>query len=121
MSERIAAQRALAGRSAAGSRAFIQATLDWLAAHIAVIDGKGEIIMTNGAWVQFALDNGGRPTGAGENYLAVCDAAGEGGGPADTRAPSRARGGLRPGPLHRQTGPDQRRGSREPHLMMENS
>jgi len=75
MSERIAAQRALAGRSAAGSRAFIQATLDWLPAHVAVVDGVGEIIMTNGAWVQFALDNGGRPTGAGENYLAVCDAA----------------------------------------------
>jgi hypothetical protein len=27
--------------------------------------------------VQFALDNGGRPVGRGENYLAVCEAAGD--------------------------------------------
>ncbi len=33
--------------------------------------------MTDGAWVQFALDNGGQPTGPGEDYLAVCDPAGE--------------------------------------------
>ena len=65
----------LRGAPGTGSRAFVQATLDWLPAHVAVLDGDGEIIMTNGAWVQFALDNGGHPTGPGENYLAVCDAA----------------------------------------------
>ena len=77
MSPQRAAANRLLGNPGAGSRAFVQATLDWLPAHVAVLDGDGEIIMTNGAWVQFALDNGGRPTGPGENYLAVCDAAPE--------------------------------------------
>ena len=57
----------LGDRNTNGSRAFVQATLDWLPSHVAILDGDGEIIMTNGAWVQFAIDNGGSPMGSGEN------------------------------------------------------
>lgn len=65
-----------AGREAE-SRAFAQATLDSLGGHIAVLNGAGEILITNRAWRAFAAENGGdrslqRP---GLNYLAVCDAA----------------------------------------------
>jgi PAS domain S-box-containing protein len=68
-------EQELARQSVAQSRDFLQATLDSLVAHVAVLDEQGEIIMTNRAWVRFAADNGAR-AGAGEaNYLAVSDAA----------------------------------------------
>ena len=65
----------LAGREVAYSRDFLQATLDSLPAHIAVLDAAGEILITNRAWSQFALANGSPSSATGGNYLAVCDAA----------------------------------------------
>lgn len=53
-----------------GARDFFQATLDSLSAHIAVLDQEGEIVMTNRAWLAFAVANGGRASG---NYLDACD------------------------------------------------
>ncbi len=55
---------------------FVQSALDALSAHIAILDGQGNIIGVNRAWIRYAqankLDN---PTyGVGTNYLAVCDA-----------------------------------------------
>jgi PAS domain S-box-containing protein len=61
----------------AQSRDFFQGTLDSLAAHIAVLDAEGEIIMTNRAWARFAAENGANPRAGRQNYLAVSDAAGE--------------------------------------------
>jgi diguanylate cyclase (GGDEF)-like protein len=54
-----------------------RAALDALPDATAVVDARGVIIATNAAWDRFAADNGGTPesTGAGVNYLAVCDAA----------------------------------------------
>jgi PAS domain S-box-containing protein len=56
---------------------FLQATLDSLSTHVAVLDDRGEIVMTNRAWSSFT-DGNGAPSpagGVGANYLAVCDAA----------------------------------------------
>src|SRR6476660_9290986 len=56
------------------ARDFFQGTLDSLAAHIAVLDARGEIIMTNRAWDAFARANdGGAATTIGSSYLAACD------------------------------------------------
>ena len=66
------------GRAAqlvAPERDFLQATLDSLSAHMAVLDQNGEIVMTNSAWARFAGANGGTPPGPGDNYLDACDAA----------------------------------------------
>lgn len=52
-------------------REFLQATLDSLSAHIAVLDEHGEIVLTNRAWVQADA----APPKLGENYLAACDGA----------------------------------------------
>ena len=43
-------------------------------AHIAIVDGDGEIAWTNRAWQTFSWNNSGNPTktGVGVNYLAVC-------------------------------------------------
>jgi PAS domain S-box-containing protein len=58
------------------ARDLLQTTLDSLPSSIAVLDERGEIILTNRAWRVFALVNGGAaPSGVGANYLAVCDAA----------------------------------------------
>lgn len=65
----------LARRPVAESRDFLQATLDSLVAHVAVLDGQGKIIMTNRAWARFAGENGARTGASEENYLAVTDAA----------------------------------------------
>ena len=56
------------------SRAFLQATLDSLPSHIAVLDEAGEILMTNRAWDVFAERNGASSAATRANYLAVCDA-----------------------------------------------
>ncbi len=58
------------------NRNFNQATLDSLAAHVAVLDEGGTIVFVNGAWTRFASHNEGTGLGVGDNYLAVCDAAG---------------------------------------------
>jgi len=52
-----------------------QATIDAFSPHVAILDGRGEIIMTNAAWKRFSAANGQlRPSGP-ENYLEVCDRA----------------------------------------------
>ncbi len=60
----------------AESQRFLQATLDALSAHIAVLDERGVVIAANAAWRCFAAQNdfpdGGH--GLGMDYLAVCDA-----------------------------------------------
>jgi PAS domain S-box-containing protein len=66
-------------------RAFTQAVLDSLAAHIAVLDSRGTIVAVNAAWERFAASNAGEPSacGLGVNYLAVCRSAA---GPCSTEA-----------------------------------
>jgi len=71
---RVEAQTALAE-----SERFARGAVDGLAAHIAVLDEKGNILRVNRAWREFAMGNGataGYITGG--NYLEICDrAAGE--------------------------------------------
>jgi PAS domain-containing protein len=66
----------LATKELAQARDFFQGTLDSLPSHIAVLDERGEIIMTNRAWSTFALANDAATAeGVGANYLTACDAA----------------------------------------------
>jgi nitrogen fixation/metabolism regulation signal transduction histidine kinase len=63
-----------------GSRAGLDLpsrVLDSLTAAIAVVDRNGEIQVTNKAWQEFAVENGGSTatTGVGANYLEVCRSA----------------------------------------------
>ncbi|WP_295401521.1 chemotaxis protein CheB [uncultured Thiocystis sp.] len=54
----------------------LQAVLDSLPEHVAVLDSKGVITMVNRAWRTFAEDNGNpmlQYSGLGTNYLDVCD------------------------------------------------
>jgi signal transduction histidine kinase len=60
------------------SEQLTRGIIDSLAAHVAVLDPSGRIVMTNEAWNRFARENsGGRPrkTGAGVNYLNICRSA----------------------------------------------
>ena len=59
------------------SERFLNATIDGLTAHITVLDDKGEIILTNKAYRDFAAQNGIEPrtVSEGAHYLAVCDTA----------------------------------------------
>ncbi len=53
----------------------MQAILDSLAAHLAVVDTQGTIVRVNEAWRRFAADNGDpdlRHSGPGCNYLQTC-------------------------------------------------
>ena len=53
----------------------LQAIIDSLAEHIAVVDGQGTITLVNEAWRRFAAGNGDeglRVCGPGTNYLRVC-------------------------------------------------
>jgi len=56
---------------------YLRSTLDGLSAHIAVIDDRGEIILTNKAFRDFGMQNGIKPdtVSEGANYLAICDTA----------------------------------------------
>ncbi len=56
---------------------FERAILDSLAANIAVIDSRGEILAVNASWEEFAVDNdmSDRSMGIGANYLDVCRSA----------------------------------------------
>ena len=62
------------------SERFNHATLDALGAHVAVLDGKGNILATNQAWREFALANANdwKAVCEGANYLTVCDEAAKG-------------------------------------------
>ena len=53
---------------------FLRSTLDGLSAHIAVLDDRGEIILTNKAYRDFWKKNGIQPVAVAEgtNYLTVC-------------------------------------------------
>jgi two-component system, chemotaxis family, CheB/CheR fusion protein len=56
----------------------LQAIVDSLPQHVAVLDSQGVIVMVNAAWRSFALANGDESlghTGPGCNYLKVCEAA----------------------------------------------
>jgi PAS domain S-box-containing protein len=59
------------------SEQFLRATLDALAAHIAILDHTGRILSVNKAWVDFAKQNNAdlESIGAGVNYFDVCEAA----------------------------------------------
>lgn len=53
----------------------VQAMLDAVPGHVAVVDARGEIRAVNRAWTEFMLSNGGTPStcAVGANYLRVCD------------------------------------------------
>ncbi len=54
----------------------LQAVLDSLPEHVAVLDGNGVITVVNRAWREFAASNGDPDlshTGIGSDYLSVCD------------------------------------------------
>jgi PAS domain S-box-containing protein len=59
------------------SRQFLDATLNGLSSNICVIGNDGRILKVNQAWMDFASANPPTPADgfAGDNYLAVCDAA----------------------------------------------
>jgi PAS domain S-box-containing protein len=57
------------------AQTFWQATLDSLAAHIAILDEHGTIVAVNAAWRRFAESEGGDSDYIGRNYIAVCEAA----------------------------------------------
>jgi PAS domain S-box-containing protein len=69
------------------SQRFLQAALDALSAHIAVLDADGTILAVNAAWRRFAEANGfaGARFGVGANYVTVCEEAGHGGVCDDSR------------------------------------
>ncbi|MDX1931802.1 MAG: ATP-binding protein [Capsulimonadales bacterium] len=54
----------------------LQATLDALPAHVAILDEQGRILAVNRAWKQFMREYGGDPRtcGIGANYLDACEA-----------------------------------------------
>jgi PAS domain S-box-containing protein len=60
------------------SELLARSTVDALSAEMAILDERGTIIAVNRAWRSFAADNGvaGGRAFEGDNYLAVCDAAG---------------------------------------------
>jgi len=64
-----------------GNQQFLQATLDALSAHIAVLDERGVVIAVNAAWRRFGAENAaiGARNGLGVDYLAVCDAGAQAG------------------------------------------
>jgi len=70
-------ERKLAEEALKKSERFLNATIDSLTAHIAVLDDQGGIILTNKAYRDFAAQNGIEPrtVSEGANYLAVCDTA----------------------------------------------
>lgn len=54
---------------------LVQAALDALSAHIALLDNDGRIVGVNAAWRRFADRNsfGNTDYGMGSNYLGICD------------------------------------------------
>jgi PAS domain S-box-containing protein len=68
-------ERKQAEENLKASEAFLKSTIDGLSAHIAVLNDRGEIILVNKAYRDFATRNGGDPRAVleGANYLTVCD------------------------------------------------
>jgi len=55
---------------------LLQAVVDGLAEHVAVLDAHGDILIVNAAWTRFAAENGDPGllhTGVGTNYVGRCD------------------------------------------------
>jgi GAF domain-containing protein/nitrogen-specific signal transduction histidine kinase/CheY-like chemotaxis protein len=75
-SQLYAAEQAAHARLAESGR-FLQATLDALGEHIAVLAEDGTILAVNEAWRRFAAANGlsAPAAGLGLNYLAACETA----------------------------------------------
>jgi len=73
------------------SKRFLQATLDALTAHIAILDDRSVVIAVNSAWSRFAEENcileGSH--GLGTNYLELCETAA---GDFSEEAPAMAQG-----------------------------
>jgi two-component system NarL family sensor kinase len=74
------------GKSMAGGfdPAFYESALDAFTANVAIVDGTGEIVAVNDAWVQFIDFNDLKPAnhGVGCNYLGFCERLGTPGGDA---------------------------------------
>ena len=72
---RYAIERQRAESALRESERFASATVNALAAHIAILDDNGCILATNAAWKRFAELNGMSSSGfgVGENYLGVCE------------------------------------------------
>jgi PAS domain S-box-containing protein len=70
-------ERKQAEESLKASEAFLQATLDALSAHIAILDESGEIVAVNEAWRTFGRQNDFtlENNGIGSSYLQVVDQA----------------------------------------------
>jgi PAS domain S-box-containing protein len=84
MTERVQAEQSLRV-----SEQFLQATLDSLSAHIAILDETGSILTVNRAWRHFGQENQLQrdQDGIGLNYLGVCErAVGPGSNEAHTAA-----------------------------------
>jgi PAS domain S-box-containing protein len=62
---------------------FVRGVLNSLPQEIAALDEKGVIVAVNEAWERFACENGGEPRAVsiGVNYLDICRAAANAGGP----------------------------------------
>ncbi|MBB4638709.1 PAS domain-containing protein [Longimicrobium terrae] len=54
------------------SRSFLQASIDALSAHLAVVDPHGTIVAVNAAWRRFAEAGASDCTGLGDNYMEIC-------------------------------------------------
>ncbi len=69
--------RKMAEEALLESERFAKGTLDGLAAHIAIVDGKGVILAVNSAWRVFAEENSSIPArvSEGANYFDACGAA----------------------------------------------
>lgn len=73
----------------------LQAIIDGLAEHIAVLDPTGTIVMVNAAWERFAKANGDADmtvSGPGCNYLSACKPLGVPGGDVSSNGGEAARG-----------------------------
>lgn len=64
-------------RSLEDRNAYLEAVIDSVSAHIAILDARGRIIHTNRQWQDFARTNQikMRPDSLGINYLEVCERA----------------------------------------------
>ena len=73
--QKLAAENQAAGEGLRTAMTFLQSVLDSLTAHIALIDARGDIILVNKAWRDFASNNGLAPEFVceGTNYLCACD------------------------------------------------
>jgi PAS domain S-box-containing protein len=70
-------ERKKAEKTLKESERHLRSTIDGLSAHIAVLDERGEIILTNKAYRDFGERNGVDPgaVSEGANYLSVCETA----------------------------------------------